>query len=52
MMSSNTELLYWYENEFWYKYDQETDSYKLTDEASQRAKESFELCKEFNRKYS
>ena len=52
MMSGNTEILYWRKDKSWYKYDQETDSYSMTDEAPQRAKESFELCKEFNRKYS
>lgn len=42
MMSGNTELLYWYE------YNEETDSYSLTDKAPERAKASFEMWKEFN----
>ncbi len=48
MMSGNTELLYWRKDESWYKYDQKTDSYTLTNEAPQRAKESFEMWKQFN----
>lgn len=48
MMSGNTELLYWYENESWYEYDEKTDSYSLTDKATDRAKASFEMWKEFN----
>lgn len=48
MMSANTELLYWRKNKSWYKYNQETDSYYLTEEATQRAKESFEMWKSFN----
>ena len=48
MMSGNTELLYWYEDESWYEYNEETDSYTLTDEAPERAKASFEMWKEFN----
>lgn len=48
MMSGNTELLYWYKDESWYEYNEENDSYTLTENAPERAKASFELWKEFN----
>ena len=48
MMSGNTEILYWRSNKEWYKYDETKDMYELTDKATDRAKSSFELWKEFN----
>lgn len=48
MMSANKELLYWRKDKSWYKYDEETDSFTMTDEAPTRAKESFESWKKFN----
>lgn len=48
MMSGNREILYWRKNKSWYRYDKEKRMYELTDEATERAKESFELWKKFN----
>ena len=48
MMSGNTEMLYWRKDKSWYEYNQETDSYSLTEKAPQRARESFEMWKDFN----
>ena len=48
MMSGNREILYWRKDKSWYNYNQETDSFSMTNEAPQRAKESFELWKKFN----
>ena len=48
MMSGNTELLYWRKDKSWYRYDEDKDMYELTDKATDRAKASFELWKEFN----
>ena len=48
MLSGNREILYWRKDESWYKYDKSRKMYELTDKAPQRAKESFELWKEFN----
>ena len=48
MLTANTELLYWQENKEWYKYNDEIEMYELTDSATERAKASFEMWKEFN----
>ena len=48
MMSGNRELLYWRKDKSWYKYNQEIRMYALTDEAPQRAIDSFEMWKKFN----
>lgn len=48
MMSGNTELLYWQEDESWYKYNKEKKAYELTDKATERAKNSFKMWKDFN----
>lgn len=48
MISGNTEIMYWYSNKAWYRHDEMRDVYELTDEATDRARESFEMWKEFN----
>lgn len=48
MMSGNTELLYWRKDKLWYRYDEEKDIFELTDKATERARASFEMWKEFN----
>lgn len=49
MMSANREILYWRKDKAWYKYDNDKKMYELTDKATDRAKASFELWKEFNK---
>ena len=48
MMSGNTELLFWRTNKLWYKYDENKKAFELTDKATERAKNSFKMWKEFN----
>ncbi len=49
MMNTNTELLYWRTNKEWYRVNEEKDCFELTEKASDRAKESFKMYKEFQK---
>lgn len=49
MLSINTEIMYWRKNKLWYRYDEKKDIFELTDEATDRAKASFEMWKKFNK---
>ena len=47
MIGSNSELLYWYSDESWYFFDDDTGQYQLTDSAPERAIKSFEAMNEY-----
>lgn len=48
MLNKNTELLYWRKNKLWYYFDEAKQMYYLTDDAPERAKNSYNLWKQFN----
>lgn len=51
MMTANTEPLYWRTNKEWYRINTEKDCFELTDKAPERAKRSFEMYKELQKKH-
>lgn len=51
MTTVNTELLYWQSNDEWYKINYEKDCFELTDKAPERARKSFDMYKEFQKKH-
>ena len=48
MLSKNTELLYWQNDDSWFYYDEGNEMYYLTDSAPERAISSYNAWKEFN----
>jgi len=44
-MTGLNEKMYWRTNRNWFKYNSKTDDFYLTDDASDRAKRSFDLWK-------
>lgn len=51
MMTANKESMYWRTNKEWYRINKEKDCFELTDKAPKRAKESFEMYKEMQKKH-
>lgn len=51
MMNANKEPMYWRTNKEWYRINKEKDCFELTDKAPKRAKESFEMYKEMQKKH-
>ena len=51
MMSANQEPMFWRSNKEWYRINKEKDCFELTDKATERAKKSFELYKEMQKKH-
>ena len=47
-MNTDTRPMYWMTNKKWYTLDKENDRFVLTEEATEEAKESFELYKKIN----
>lgn len=50
MMTANQEPMFWRTNKEWYKINRKKDCFELTDKAPERAKKSFELYKELQKK--
>ncbi|HIY54844.1 MAG TPA: hypothetical protein H9971_01560 [Candidatus Dorea merdavium] len=51
MMTANKESLYWRTNKEWYRINKEKDCFELTDKAPERARKSFEMYKEMQKKH-
>ena len=51
MMTANKEPMYWRTNKEWYRINKEKDCFELTDKVPKRAKESFEMYKEMQKKH-
>ncbi len=50
MMTANMEFMYWRTNKEWYTINREKDCFELTEQAPERARKSFELYKEIQKK--
>ncbi len=50
-MTANKESLYWRTNKEWYRINKEKDCFELTDKAPERARKSFEMYKEMQKKH-
>lgn len=49
-MTANREFMYWRTNEAWFTINEEKDCFELTEQAPERARRSFELYKEMQKK--
>ena len=46
-MRVDNEIRYWFKNEEWYRFNEVTDEYELTDVAPESARESFRKFREY-----
>lgn len=44
-MTADKEIMYWKSNPEWYRFNREKDEYELTEKAPERARISFDMCK-------
>lgn len=51
MMTANQEPLFWKSNKEWYRVNRVKDCFELTDKAPERARKSFEMYKEMQKKH-
>lgn len=51
-MTTNKELFYWAQNPDWYDCDEDGENVTLSDDAPERAKESFKMWKAREKFYS
>lgn len=50
-MTANKESMYWRKNKEWYKINDEKDCFELTSKAPERAKRSFKMYQELQKKH-